>query len=587
MKFQIRKILVKFLDRLMIVIGILAIISLIAEYGFYLKPETEAILHILDEVILIYFVAQSLLKLILATDRIGYLKARLFNFILVFFILLQYLLFSKWLNIQFFQKILETLNILQITKGYIVIVQILLVLSLIVGAARYNKSVARLKFRPAQTFVISFILVILTGAFALMLPRSTVGTGSMRFIDAVFTSVSATCVTGLTIYDTGTYFTLTGQLIILFLIQIGGLGLITFSTFFSMIFAGGSAVKEQLMIREILNEESISEVGKALGKILLITFVIEMIGALILYYHWEDIFPGDKRRLYLAIFHSISAFCNAGFSLFPDGLMNFQTDIVINMTIMLLIVVGGLGFAVITDILNYRFYMGRQKRMLTRLSLQAKLVLIITSGLIMFGTILFFILEYNGALKELSLGNKILVSFFQSIVPRTAGFNTVDFSQIFVSTSLIVIILMFIGASPGSTGGGVKTSTVGVLYASIRSILKGRRRVEIFKKNIPFANVNNALIVVIFSMIFTGVAIFMLSLTENAPLIDIIFEEFSAFGTVGLSRGLTPNLSDSGKVIICLSMFVGRVGPMTLALALASYVDKATYEYPEESVMIG
>jgi trk system potassium uptake protein TrkH len=404
----------------------------------------------------------------------------------------------------------------------------------------------------------------------------------MPFIDALFTSTSATAVTGLIVVNTSSFFSLFGQIVIMFLIQIGGLGFMTMSTLFALLIGKKITLKERLVIKQDLDQFQLSGIIKLVRYILLVTFVIEGIGAIILFLRLiVDYSP--LKAIYLAVFHSISAFNNAGFDLFGNSLENFTGDIVINLIVTTLIILGGIGFAVIAETYN-------RKRNFSKYSLQTKLVLTITVFLIIFGMVVIFFLEYSNpaTMGNLSIGNKALASYFLSVTPRTAGFNTVPTGALNSSTLFFVIILMFIGASPGSTGGGVKTTTFGAIFAVVYAMITGKKDVEVFKRRLVKEVIFKALSIIIISLILIVMVTMILTVTENKEFLDLLFETVSAFGTVGLSTGVTSSLSIIGKVLIIITMFAGRVGPLTLALAIGRrQTQNNNIRYPKEDVLVG
>ena len=435
------------------------------------------------------------------------------------------------------------------------------------------------RLRPSLIIVISFLLVILSGAVLLSLPFSSANGISTNFLDAYFTSNSATCVTGLVTLDTGVHFSLFGLIVIMALMQVGGLGYMTFSTFMVLVFRQKLFISQKLVIQEALNVYSARDVINVLRKIFGIVFLCEGIGALILFFRWWPELGFWKAVLY-GIFHSVSAFNNAGFAL-PANFANlapYVTDITINLTITTLIIIGGIGFIVIADILQHR-----------KLSLHSKLAIITTLCLIIGGTIFILALENQNpkTIGPLSLPHKIMVSYFQAVTPRTAGFNTVDIGKIVPATALFMMFLMFVGASPGGTGGGIKTTTFALIILTIRATLKGFRNTVVFNRRIPAETVRRAFAITFLALALVTVAVFGLKEIEKFGLTEIAFETFSAFGTVGLSMGITPYLSSLGKIIIIITMFIGRVGPLTLLLALATEQKEPKIESPKEGISIG
>ncbi|RLE11036.1 Trk family potassium uptake protein [Candidatus Aerophobetes bacterium] len=448
-----------------------------------------------------------------------------------------------------------------------------------------SRWILHFRISPPASVAVTFLIIIALGTALLLLPVASVSGKSTEFLNALFTATSATCVTGLIVVDTGSYFSLFGQIVILVLIQIGGLGLMTFASFFALL-SKDFGVRDRVILRDVVRYDNLSKIGYLLLSVLLLTFIFEAIGAVILYFQFLPEIKNKALSIYSAIFHSVSAFCNAGFSIYSNSFMGYQGNIGINLTMSFLIIFGGLGFVVIVDLLRILLsWIKKQKR--EHLSLHSKMVLLTTGILIGLGATLLYMGEMDAVLKGLSVKEKILISCFQSITARTAGFNTVKISNLTVFSSFLLIILMFIGASPGSTGGGIKTSTFATLLFTIKSMVQGKGQVEAFKRTIPRITVYQALCVVILALGWLSLSTLFLSFTEKANFIDILFEVFSAFGTVGLSRGLTPHLTKWGKIIIIITMIVGRIGPLTLALAIAGRRAVKLYEYPEEKIIIG
>jgi len=417
-----------------------------------------------------------------------------------------------------------------------------------------------------------------------MLPSSN-SSGEISFVDALFTSTSAICVTGLIVKDTPNDFTLVGQIIILFLLQLGGLGIMTFSTL--ILFAAGRkiSITDRVLVQEGYHPGISWDFRSLIKNIFIFTFIIEFSGFVLLFLRFRE--DSDlPEALYSALFHSVSSFCNAGFSVYSDSLMSYRDDILVNITVISLIILGGLGFLVIREVL--RASRGLIRGAKIRLSLHSKLVLSLTVVLIIGSFILFLLLEGNGAMRNFTLKEKILASLFQVVTPRTAGFNTMDLTALGPASVLLLIMLMFIGASPGSTGGGVKTSTFGVVLAFVRSRIAARESVHLFFRNIPQENIVRAFTLIALSMnliFFSSLIIFV-----NQPQLvmkDVFFEVFSGFGTVGLSLGITPHLSSLSKTMIIITMYAGRIGPLTLLYAFSRRRAVGKFEYVEERVMIG
>ncbi|MBT9142537.1 MAG: Ktr system potassium uptake protein B [Dehalococcoidia bacterium] len=437
------------------------------------------------------------------------------------------------------------------------------------------------KVSPPKILVGGFAALILLGAILLSLPFST-HDGQIPFLDALFTATSAVCVTGLVVVDTGTYFTRFGQTVIMFLIQIGGLGFMTAATLVFILLGKKITLRERLVIQEAMNQISQQDLIRLVFRVVLLTFAIEAIGALLLSTRFIPQY-GLWTGLFYAAFHAVSAFCNAGFDLIGGftGLTPYAHDPVILLTIASLFILGGLGFTVIMEV--------HQKRRFVRYSLHTKMVLLVTVILLVLPTVIIFALEYSNpaTLGQLSLGNKIINAFFTAATPRTAGFNSLPMDGLLPHTLFFIISLMFIGASPASTGGGIKTTTFGALVVAVISTIRGREHPLLYSKQIPVEILRRALSIVMVSFLLVFFATFALLITEGGSLLDMLFEVVSAFGTVGLSTGITPELSPAGRMILIIVMFAGRVGPLTLVFSLAKRMQKAPVKYPEERIMIG
>ena len=445
------------------------------------------------------------------------------------------------------------------------------------------------KMEPTQIMVIGFAIVILIGAILLSMPISTQNGESIGFLDALFTSTSAVCVTGLIAVDTSTYWSFFGQLIIITLIQIGGLGFMTVTTLFSLIIKKRINLKERLLIQESLNQIDLSGLVKLTRYILLTTFFIEGTGALLLSTVFIPQF-GILNGIWYSIFHAISAFCNAGFDLMGvvsgpfSSLTYYVNNFTITITISLLIILGGIGFPVILDVI-------RNKK-LSKLTIHSKVVLFSTIVLIAFGMLFILLLEYNNpnTLGKLGFGGKILASLFQSITIRTAGFNTIDLAAMRESSIFVMIILMFIGASPASTGGGIKTTTIATLILTVKSFILEKQDIEVCKRRISETTVKKSLGIFLIGITIVVMGTLIISITDpDFSLLEVEFEVVSAIATVGLSIGGSPNLSVLGKIFIMLFMFMGRVGSLTIFMALASrgVKNNPPIRYPEGKIIVG
>jgi potassium uptake TrkH family protein len=580
------------LHRVMVVTGIVAIASLLAEYGFYLEGSWARVPDVLTVLVVWLFVVNNIAQLAIAADRREHIRQRRFDFVVLGLLLLGYLVTLPLVGAELLRHVASWLLGAQpetprITRAYVALTQGYIFLDLVLRGIRYSNWVLQRRFRPVNAVVISFLAVIGLGAVLLMLPRATAGPGVMPPIDALFTSASAVCVTGLIVVDTATDLTWLGQTIVLVLIQIGGLGLMTLTMFFVVFAESSASLRQYAYMRDVLNDATLYSARRTLRAIILFTVVIEAVGAILLYIFLPEAAIRARPRWYYALFHSVSGFCNAGFSLWTDNLAGeaLRFSVPVNLTVMALIVLGGLGFSVLYHMWQKGIGLFTGKRV--RISLHTRLVLVVTAVLIVFGTLGYLVLEAGRTLAGLTVGQRLLASLFQAVTPRTAGFNTLDTSRMGVPAALMTVFLMAIGASPGGTGGGVKTVTVGVAFLSAAATSTGRRAIEVLRRRIPDETVNRAMTVLLFAAVLISTSFFALSVVEpQKDAVRLLFEEVSAFGTVGLSMGITAAMSAAGKVILIVSMFFGRVGPLTIAIALAQRTARAKFAYPEEDVMV-
>ncbi len=452
---------------------------------------------------------------------------------------------------------------------------------------------------PAILFAISFLILILWGTAMLLIPKAT--NGHFSFVDAVFTSTSAVCVTGLSVIDVSDKFTGLGKQILLGLFQLGGLGLMTFTNFFALLFRGGLSLRNQLMISNIVELDEPSSLFSVLKRILFYTFFIEIVGAVFIYYSLNDGFYTGDGNWFFSIFHSVAAFCGAGFSTVHEGLYNagIRFNYSFLMVISFLVIFGGIGFPVVNDIYNavrhflkgmlrYAFFKERYVYQARILSVHSKLVLTVSAILLLVGTTAYYFLEYNSTLKEhFSEEGKLVVSFFGSVVPRSAGFNSVNMAHLTQGTILVYMLLMWIGGAPNSTAGGIKVTTFSLAIMNVRALAKGKDRIEIFDREITQSSIQRSYVIIFISFIIIGLAIFLVTIFDpHIPLQMVAFECFSAYGTVGLSLNLTHTLSDGSKWVLIFVMFVGRVGLFTILFGLFSKQRSEDYRYPKESVQV-
>jgi len=443
---------------------------------------------------------------------------------------------------------------------------------------------------PAQMMVLSFAGIIFFGALLLMLPEAA-ETKSIAAIDALFTATSAVCVTGLTVVDTGKTFSLFGEIVIVLLIQAGGLGIMTLSTFFLLLAGRRLGLTGQFLVQDTFTYSRERSPGSILKDVILFCIISEGLGMVLLFFCF---LPGNgaDQAFYLSVFHAISAFCNAGFSLFSDNLSGYRDHWGVNLVICSLIITGGLGFLVLFEI---RRQIASPHRVWARFSLHSKIVITTTAVLLVSGTLMIAFMEWQNTLAPLSIPHRFLASFFHSVNARTSGFNTLPVGHMANETLFVIIMLMFIGASPGSCGGGIKTTTFAALAVAGLSRLRGHDRPQMFKRSLPVASLGKAFSVVMISTLVIVIGLMVILMTEIGDIshpesrglfLELLFEIVSAFGTVGLSTGVTNGLSDAGKIIITLMMFIGRLGPLVIGIAVSRPIS-SRYHHAEENIMVG
>jgi trk system potassium uptake protein TrkH len=567
------------------VVTFLAAALLIVKAGWEISETLDIAIHVFMWIAAVIFILDNIANIVLLFDRVAYLK-------------------QNWLNL-----FVTALFLAAVVTGFHVLesLHVFLLVSIVFILVRLNRQINLLSKRPAVLLIASFLLVIFVGTVLLSLPKASATGEPLRLIDAWFTATSATCVTGLVVKDTYGDFSDFGKGIILVLLQIGGLGLMTFGAFFALVAGRRPSIKETALMGDILKVDGMSRITKVVIYILLFTLVCEVFGAVMTYGGWHSREGGnlsDSDQLFFSVFHSVSSFCNAGFSFFKDSFATYQGSLVINIVVPLLIVIGGLGFAVNMNIIGLRgAILGRlrkpgddtERKMLAstaRFTVHTKLALTMTAILILGGFLFILILESGNpetlAAEGMSVPKKIGAALFQSITARTAGFNTVTIAMCTIPTKFLLIILMVVGASPGSTGGGIKTVTVAIFFIALWSMIRGKKNVEIFRRTIPEDIVSKAFVITILGVMVLSVATLALCVTEAGhgwEFLDVLFESASAFGTVGLSTGITPHLTDPGRIVIILLMFAGRIGPLTMVVALIQRAPKS--ELPFERVIIG
>ncbi|TAF64096.1 MAG: hypothetical protein EAZ55_12290 [Cytophagales bacterium] len=568
----------------------LVAIFLVYNFGFIVPTSQSIYIYWYLEAVVIINVLFFCIKALYSLHIRTYIISNYLESILTIFIITHISL--KYIDVNIIKIIYDSLWILydyqtfyyDLLSGYLLLFTILQI-------AQFSVFISSIPIKPATTFIISFIILIFSGALALMMPAMTTK-GSMRFIDALFTSASASCVTGLAVVDTPTFFTFKGQIVILILIQLGGIGIVAFASFFATFLSQGVGIKQQALMQDMLSSETLSSAKDMLRKIIILTFTIELIGAIAVFFSFnhEVQFQSLSQKIYFSIFHSISAFCNAGFSLFTNNLNEpfVNKSYILHIVIALIISMGSLGFSTIEDVFSIKKMRERTQKPWKKWEIGSEIAVNMSILLIISGAILFFLTETKYTLQNKTFLEASVASFFQSVTTRTAGFNTVDMGALATPTILILIILMFIGAAPGSTGGGIKTTTFWLLIVSSISNIQGKKNVEISKRTISNDTINKAFSLFFLAIVYNIICIMLLTTVQSeVPILNLVFEQISAFGTVGLSLNLTPTLNDYSKTIIIITMYIGRVGSLTLALALSKQVLSNSYKYPSGYIMVG
>ncbi|WP_416866227.1 MAG: TrkH family potassium uptake protein [Imperialibacter sp.] len=565
------------------------LLLLIADVGFPYSGVLEVYLHtwlpILAAILFVLITAASTIAWILDRTR---LRSRLAEALLAIY-MLAYVVLS--INPQWYPQLSFFTHKFTGYWGCFFI--------FVIEFSRRTTSLYRLSKNPANLFIFSFALIVLIGCGLLMLPNATYE--GIGFVDALFTSTSAVCVTGLIVVDTGSYFTTFGQVVILGLIQVGGIGILTFTSFFGLFFRGGFSIQNQLFLKDVTNTNRLAEVTGIVKTIIAFTLLVELVGGIAIFTQLNKaVLPGFVDRVLFAGFHSVSAFCNAGFSTLSNSLydLNYRFNYSLHLVIAFLFIFGGLGFPIVFNFVNYVRESARTiaarlvkrrvvYRLPIRINLHTRIVLITTALLIVPGTLLFYFFEYDNTLAEHNEFGKWVTAFFGAVTPRTAGFNTVDNAALKLHTIMIVLLLMWIGASPGSTGGGIKTTTIFLATLNFLSLARSKDRVEFGKREISNKSIRRAFAIISLSLIFIGLATFMITMLDpELPFIQVAFECFSAYSTVGLSMGITSSLSTGSRLVMILMMFIGRVGALTLLVGMLRRVHTLRYRYPNEELVI-
>ena len=578
-----------------IVVTLLAIGTMIWIYGFKLNDGENKLALLIIKGSFSFYIIHYLARIIYDFHPLEFIRSTWFEATMVILLIIEgfsYTVFDTLL----IETIFANLGFAGFRDISTVIIQIYFLVVVITEFFRNSDFLPRIRLNPAVVFVLSFVFIILGGTFLLMLPEMT--TKGISFVDALFTATSATCVTGLMTLDPHTAFTFKGQFVILTLIKLGGLNIIAFGGFLSLMSKVGVGIRHHQVIEGFVARNNILSASGMLGKVILWTTLIEGMGSVALYQLWNPniAWYDNGEKLFYSIFHSISAFNNAGISLFTNGLTNelVANNYLVHWVIIIQIFLGGLGILALFDLFEPSRLRDRLKNPWKQIDFSTKISLYFSVGLVVIGAILIYAFESEKSLSEHSLFGKITGAVFQSVTPRTAGYNTVDFGVLSVPSIMLIIALMYIGAGSTSTGGGIKTSSLAIIIADIKAVMTGQDRAVLFKRTIGPGLKSSAYSIAIIYIVMNFIGALLLSISEWQLLLmpqfsvaDLVFEQVSAFSTVGLSRNLTAYLSETGRYIIIASMFVGRVGTFTIAFALAGKFVQHKFKYPEADTIVG
>lgn len=567
-----------------LVISLVTIACIFCYHGLYITPEVKNFIRWMIHASLFFYVVKYFVMMFYSLHRGEYLRRSWVEFLIIIFLILQFISVNVFhfdiVNAQNFENI------------YLIFIQFYFLIIVLVEIAKMSSSLGKYHLSPPILMVGSFLFLIAIGTILLKMPRMTVH--GISFIDALFTATSASCITGLAVVSTPETFTFKGQVVILVLIQLGGMSILSFATFFSTFLSRSMVgLRYQYMIRDMMSADRLSDSVGLLRSIVLTTFIIEAAGVAFLFTYWKStgFFLSDKQNLFFSIFYTVSAFNNGGFVLIDDSLLNLGVpgSYFPQVVIMSLVFLGGIGFVTIRDFFSYRYIRERNKYRWKSLMPQTKIVLYVTFAIIIIGSILFFLLEYDNTLRDIDgPGDKIFTTVFQIVTCRTSGFNVLDLNAMHVSTIILILVAIFIGGSPSSTGGGIKTTSLFIVIKSVIATVKGKKNIEFDHKAISPSLVEKATTIMMLSAAFILISCFLITVVQpDVQLLHALFESSSAFTTCGLSTGECANWNWMAKLILTVNMYCGRIGTLTLAFALTRHKKESPHQYPDLYIMIG
>lgn len=569
-----------------VLVSLITIVAIIIYHGFFI---TESVKQLIQGVIygsLVFYIVKYFILMFYSLKRPQYIKETAFEFILILLLIFHFFI------VLVFPGGREALANQRFNEYYILFIQFYFLVIVLLELSKTSVFFTRFNLSPPKLMLFSFLFLIIIGTVLLLLPRMT--THGISFVDALFTSTSASCVTGLSVLDIGKDFTFKGQVVILILVQLGGMSILTFATFFTAFLSRtNTGLRYQHMVKDMMSANKVSDSFLLLKHIVVSSLIVEAVGTFLLYVYWKGsgTFAQEGETFFYAIFHAVSAFNNAGFSLWNSNFMNQMVvhSYIPQTIIMIMVFLGGIGFVTLSDCFSPKMVRERKKYKWKKLLPGTTIVLQTTFLIILVGTVIFFFTEYNHSLQsETTLFGKIFSSIFQIVSSRTAGFNTIRVADIAMPGMMLLMLVMFIGASPGSTGGGIKNTTFFVILKSVVATIKGKKSIEYRKKSIPFDLVDKAYSIVIMSMILIFISTFILALLEpEFGFTNILFESISAFTTSGLSTGSSAAFATGGKLVLVFNMYIGRIGTLTMAFALSKRSKESNHQYPSTYFMVG
>jgi len=582
---------VKGMRYLSVPISIAAVAALILFHGFKLEPDDQAWVDWTLKGTIGFYIFKYLLEFFYSFSPAEYLKESKWEGLLMLYMIVNIISINV-LNIELMSTIGGLFGFEQLDQFFMVVVQVYFLLFIALEIGKASSLLAQLRISPPGMLVTSFLLLGALGTGLLLLPEMTTSGQGLSLLDASFTTISAICVTGLSTFDISSILSFKGQFVLMILIQLGGLNFISFASLLALFSRNGMGLRYHSLLQASYSTESLESGMDLFKQVYKLTLMIELISAVLLYFSWGALpFENQGDRIFYSVFHSISAFNNAGFSLFPAGLMDpgVVHSYGLHLVIAFTLIFGGLGFSPLREIFGLKQIRARKLQPWKHISVNTRMAFGSATGLLLLGTGVFWILEFPGTLRGMDWIGQLVSSFFHSATARTAGFNTLDFGAMALPTLLFFIFLMFIGGNSGSTAGGIKTSTFALVFLSALSTIRGENKVELMKTTVPLELLRRAFSVFLFSISLIFISVIALSMTDaQYGLARLLFEEVSAFCTVGLSTGITSSLSPAGKIILMISMFVGRVGTVTLAFALSkTRKESATYRYPDAQIEVG